>query len=180
MKDKSNIGIVSYYGGDKSAPQRAFDRLREKCAMLAALAQISAELDATLYRINPGEFDELVRLISAETQAADADIESMRLKVIEEQKLARQTQRSMTVRMSRAASKLIGIEAEKRVMRGAFPSAESLVSTPAALHAARRFRPSSTWSSSRMIGSLRSSSRMSETNLSKSSPSIIGKRSAAG
>jgi hypothetical protein len=127
MKDESNIGLVSYSCVAKSAPQRAFDRLREKCAMRAALAQISAELDATLYRLNPSELDELVRLISPESQAADADIESMRVKVIEEQKLA-QTQRSMTVRMSRKASKIIGAEAEKRVMRGAFPSAESLVS----------------------------------------------------
>jgi hypothetical protein len=94
--------------------------------MRAALAQISAELDATISGLNPSELDELARLISAESQAADADIESMRAQVIEERELARTQRRTMQITIGRRASQILGREAEKRVQRGVFASSESL------------------------------------------------------
>jgi hypothetical protein len=126
MQDESNVGLVLYSSGPKSASRRAFDRLREKCAMRAALAQISAEMDATLSGLNPNELDELARLISAESQAADRDVESMRAQVIEEQELARTQRRAMSIAIGRRASLILGREAEKRVQRGVFASSESL------------------------------------------------------
>jgi hypothetical protein len=56
----------------------------------------------------------------------------MRVKVIEEQKLAK-TQRSMSIRLSRKTSAVLGAEAQRRVARGTYPSAEALVSEAVAL-----------------------------------------------
>ena len=64
--------------------------------------------------------------MASEIQAADADAEALRAQVAEELALAK-TQRPMSITIPRRASAILGAEAERRIARGVYPSAKSLV-----------------------------------------------------
>ena len=64
--------------------------------------------------------------MAGEVVAADIDAEALRAQVAEESALA-QTTRAMQITIPRKASALLGAEAERRIARGVYPSAESLV-----------------------------------------------------
>jgi hypothetical protein len=91
------------------------------------LAKIQSELDAMIPALSGASLQELQQLMCQAANAADEDVAKLQAQVEEERRLSK-TQNSMTIRVSRKASALIGAEAEKRIARGAFPSAESLVS----------------------------------------------------
>jgi hypothetical protein len=100
-------------------------KLQEKCRLRAALAAVSAEIDSALPSLNAGELQELQAMMAIEVRAADADAEALRAQVAEEAALAK-TQRPMQVTLARRACAILGAEAERRVQRGVFASAEAL------------------------------------------------------
>lgn len=127
MPDKNCIGLGPYApAGGGSAPRAVFAKLLEKSRLRAALAAVSAEIDAALHALNPGEIAELQGLLGGEVAAADADVEAMQRQLAEEERLAK-TVKPMTVRIPRRAAVVLAAEVEKRCLRGNYPSAESLI-----------------------------------------------------
>ena len=69
---------------------------------------------------------ELQTMMAVEVAAADVDVESLRAQVEQEAALA-QTTKAMQVRIPRRAAAVLAAEVERRIARGVYPSAESLV-----------------------------------------------------
>jgi hypothetical protein len=125
MLNDQNKGLGGYQGG-RSAPRAVLAKLIEKSRLRAALAAVQADLDAAIPALSPNELQDLQLLLAGEVQAADADAEALRQQVAEESALA-QTTRAMQITIPRRASAILGAEAERRIARGVYPSAESLV-----------------------------------------------------
>ena len=119
------VGLASYQSTARSAPERVLAKLIEKSRLKAALCAVQADLDAAIPALSPSEMQELQGLMAVEVAAVDADVENMRNQISEE--LAAST-RAMTVKISRTSSSILAGEAERRVARGSYPSAQALIS----------------------------------------------------
>jgi hypothetical protein len=128
MPDENHVGLRAYQSGleGKSAPRAVFIKLLEKTRLRAALAAVQSEIDAAIPTLSHGELQELQVMMATEIAAADIDAESLRAQIAEEAALA-QTTKAMSITIARRASVVLGMEAERRVQRGVFASAESLV-----------------------------------------------------
>jgi hypothetical protein len=128
MTDGNDLGLGTYApGGRKTSPRRILERLREKCRLRAELAAVQADIDAGLPKLSASELQELQGLLAGEAASVDADAADLAAKVAAEAELA-QTQRAMRITVSRRASEILGVEVERRILRGSFPSAEALTS----------------------------------------------------
>jgi hypothetical protein len=123
MSDEKGLGP---YAAGAGKPNRIFAKLQAKCRLKAELAQIQAEIDTMIPTLSHGELAELQSLMASEVAAAGADAEALRAQIEKEAALAK-TQRPMQITIPRRASAILGAEAERRITRGVYPSAESLV-----------------------------------------------------
>ena len=123
----NEIGIAGYSPGQmRRSPRQIYEKIQRKCALRAALCAISAEIEAAVPDLNASELQELQQLMQADIESVDADTAELQAQVAEEAKLAK-SQRSMQVTIPRKVSAVLGAEAERRVQRGVYPSAEALV-----------------------------------------------------
>ena len=123
----NEIGIAGYSPGQmRRSPRQIYEKIQRKCALRAALCAISAEIEAAVPDLNASELQELQQLMQADIESVDADTAELQAQVAEEAKLSK-TQKAMKITISRRASAILGAEAERRIQRGVFASAESLV-----------------------------------------------------
>jgi hypothetical protein len=124
--DEKSVGLWSYSAGSKSAPQRVFERLREKCRLRAQMSQIQAELEELIPQLSHHELAE-VRHTLAQAVSDDSEIDALRIQLRAEQEAARTTRKPASVIISRIASVALFEEAERRVLSGTYPSTSGLV-----------------------------------------------------
>jgi len=124
----NETGLAVYQGGQegRSAARLLLTELVEKARLRAALAAISAEIDASLPKLTGAELQELQSLMTSEIQTIDDETEGMRAEIAEEAELAKTT-RPMSITLARRASAILGAEAERRISRGHYPSVEGLI-----------------------------------------------------
>jgi hypothetical protein len=87
---------------------------------------VQAQIDNALHALSPDEIVELQSLLAGEVAAADADAEAVRVQAEQEAALAKAI-KPVVVRIPRRASTILAAEVERRIARGVYPSAESLV-----------------------------------------------------
>ena len=128
MSEENIIGLAPYSNsqGAKRGPRQIFAKLQEKCRLRAALAVVQAEIDGALSALSPVELQELQTMMAVEVAAVDVDVESLRAQVEQEAALARTT-KPMQVHIPRRAAAVLAAEAERRIARGVYPSAEGLI-----------------------------------------------------
>jgi len=127
VTDEPQIGSAPYSKiPAKSGPKAIFDRLREKCRLRAVLQAMQADIEIAVQALTPTELHELQGLIANEVEAADVDVAALSAQVDQEAMLAKTT-RPMQVKIPRRAAAVLTAEVERRIARGVYPSAESLV-----------------------------------------------------
>lgn len=118
------VGIGAYRGG--AAPSRAtlvFAALKRKCELRAALEIESAKIAAALPSLNENEFAELRDMMAKEDAAADADVAALaaEAKHLAAEAAASRNVRPLAVSLSKAASRILAHEIERRLERGHCP-----------------------------------------------------------
>ena len=118
------VGIGAYRGG--AAPSRAtlvFAALKRKCELRAALEIESAKIAAALPSLNENEFAELRDMMAKEDAAADADVAALaaEAKRLAAEAAASRNVRPLAVPLSKAASRILAHEIERRIERGHCP-----------------------------------------------------------
>ena len=119
-------GVTDYQGGQAgTSARRVFDRIRKKVSLRSELEALQSQIDRDIQKLSQRDLQELSALIQGEVCAADNDVAALRAQVEAERKLA-QTTKSQVVRIPRRAVAALAAEAERRIERGCYPSAEAL------------------------------------------------------
>jgi len=128
--DKAASAIAPYGGGGvRSRAANVLALVRRRISLRSELELISGQISEAVPALTDSERVELITALSAEDTKLDRDVATLREQAqrIQAEEAQSKHVRPMTVPLSRTASRMVQAEAERRAMRGAYLSAEVLV-----------------------------------------------------
>jgi hypothetical protein len=135
--DNQHVGVGPFAGGaTRSRPGALLQMSRKKIALRAELEIETARIQEALPSLTEAENAELRAMLASEDSKLDADVTAPQAEAerIAREETAAKHVRPMMVPLSKAASQMVQAKAERRIARGVYLSAETLV-TEAGKHA---------------------------------------------